>query len=109
MANGRLGVGVSVAGTDVQVYQVPASGVLFSTVSLNIVNRGVAETTVRVALSLNSTPDLADFIEYNTAISENGGVLERSCKLMSPGERIIVHGSTNDLSIRVEGLEKTIV
>lgn len=107
MANGRLGVGVSVAGSDVQIYQVPASGVLFATVSINIVNKGVASGKVRVALSLNATPDLADYIEFDTEIAENGGILERACKLLSPGERVIIHADTNDFSIRVEGLEKT--
>lgn len=107
MANGRLGVGVSVAGSNVQIYQVPASGVLFSTISINIVNKGTVSGKARVALALNSTPDLADYIEFDTDIAENGGVLERSCKLLSPGERVIVYSDSNDLSIRVEGLEKT--
>lgn len=106
MANGRLGVAVSLAGSDVQVYQVPTSGVLFSTISINIVNKGTVSGNVNVALSLNATPDLSDYIEYNTNISENGGILERTCKLLSPGERVIIHADTNDFSIRVEGLEK---
>lgn len=105
MAQGRLAVAVSVSGADVDVYQVPGSGVLFTTASINIVNRGTVAAIVRVAVSLTSTPSLAEYIEYDMEIAPNG-VFERGFKLMSPGEHFVVHADSDDLSIRVEGLEK---
>ncbi len=107
MAQGRLGTAVSTSGADVDVYQVPGSGVLFTTATVKIVNRGTADSAVRVAIALTSTPGLAEYIEYDTIIAANGGILERGFNLMSPGEHVIVHADSNDLSIRVEGLEKT--
>lgn len=106
MANGRLGTAVSSAGNDVDVYQVPASGVIVSAVTIAIVNRGTSDVTTRVAVSLTATPGLAEYIEYDMVIPANG-VYERGVKLLSPGEHIIVHADRDDLSIRVDGLEKT--
>ena len=106
MAQGRLAVAVSVAGSDVDVYQVPGSGVLFTTASINIVNRGSVVSTVRVAISLTATPGLSEYIEYDMEIPPKG-IFERGFKLMSPGEHIVVHSDSDDLSIRIEGLEKS--
>ena len=75
MANGILGTSDVPATTDTVVYTVPSD--TFSVVTLNVVNRGTAPRTVRVALAAAGTPTADEYIEYDVEILANG-VLERT-------------------------------
>jgi hypothetical protein len=107
MSNGVLGKSMSVANTDVVVYTVPVTAE-FATVSIQAVNTGVLDATVRVAIGTSPTPSIGDYIEYDTIIPANGGGLNITCMLCSTTENVIVRANTNDIAIRVFGLEKLI-
>lgn len=106
MANGKLGAAVTTAAGYITVYTCPASGVDFATVTINAVNSGGAVAKVRVAITSAATPTAADWIEYDQELAASGGVLERACKLMSPGEKVMVYCDVATVAVRVEGLEK---
>lgn len=105
MANGFLGKGTTTANTNAKIYTVP-SNVQFSTVNIGVVNRGSVPATLRVAISTVDNPTASDYIEYGLILEENGGGYERSCLLMSPGERVLVWSDSSDVSVRVHGLEQ---
>lgn len=106
MANGVLGKGLSSNGSPVIIYTVPASGVVFATISINLVNEHSAISTVKVAITTSSTPAAGDYIEFNTQLAANGGVLERTCMVCSPGENVIIEADSSLVAVRVHGLEK---
>ncbi len=105
MSNGVLGKSMSSAGSDVIVYTAPGA-VEFSTVSINLCNLGPADAGVRIAITTSPTPSPQDYIEYGSIIPGNGGILERTCMVISPNENVIVFADSADISIRVFGLEK---
>ena len=105
MANGLLGKAVSVANGNTKVYTVP-SDVQFATVSVCLVNRGAANSTARIAICSTDTPTNSEYVEFGVVLEANGGALERTCLILSPGERVIVYADSANLSIRVQGLEQ---
>lgn len=105
MANGLLGKVVSVANTDVVAYTAPA-GVQFVTVSLNCVNRGAVESAIRVAITTAAVPAATDYVEYGALLVANGGVLERTCLLMSANEKLFVWADSATVTARAYGLEQ---
>ena len=104
MPNGLLGKGTSVANTDLVVYTAP-SGCQYSTVNLLIVNTNGEIASIKVGITLAETPGIADYIEYNAQIPANGGILERTCLILSPNEKIIVNSTVANVTVRVNGLE----
>ncbi len=105
MANGLLGKAMSSISTDVLVYTVPAAA-NFATVSVNMTNTGIEDAKVRLALTTASTPGMADYVEYEAIIPASGGSLERSCMVLSPGEKIMVWSDKSTVAIRAYGLEE---
>ena len=106
MSNGVLGKSMSSAGNNVIVYTAPGS-IDFATISINLCNVGVADAGVRIAIGTNATPSPQDYIEYGAIVPGNGGILERTCMVVSPNENVIVFADSPDVAIRVFGLEKT--
>jgi hypothetical protein len=45
-------------------------------------------------------------LEYGAQLTAGGGVLERTCIPVSPGEKVFVWAETGDVAIRVFGLEQ---
>jgi hypothetical protein len=107
MANGVLGKSMSSADTNVTVYTAPAN-TDFATVTISLVNLAAIEVLVDVAIGTSVVPALGDHIEYKTIIPPNGGILERSCMLMSANENVTVKAASSNVAIRVVGLEKFI-
>ena len=106
MANGVLGTGLSSANSNVAIYTVPASGVQFATISLTMVNTGTVPAKVKLAISTSLNPSLDQYIEFGAELAANGGVLERTCIMCSPGEKIVVNANTSDVAVRVFGMEQ---
>ena len=104
MANGLLGKIITVANSNVTVYTAP-SAVQYATVNINATNIGAEVAKLRIAITLTTTPTNTDYIEYDTEIAANGGVLERTCLILSPNEKIIVRSDKATVAIRVNGLE----
>lgn len=105
MSNGVLGKTMSTANTEVTPYTVPVTAE-FATVSINLVNKGTVEAKVKIAIGTSLTAGAADYIEFGGIIPPNGGILERTCIVCSQNENIIVEADSNDVAIRVYGLEK---
>lgn len=103
MANGVLGKAMSNDSTPVNVYEVPYEAV-FATASINLTNTGVDDAIVKLAITTAATPGLVDYIEHNAVIPA-GGILERTCMVMSPGEKVMIECDKNTVAIRVYGLE----
>jgi len=105
MSNGVLGKALSSANNNVIIYTVPA-GADFATASINLTNIGNVDSVVRIAIGTSAVPSPQDYVEYGATIPGNGGILERTCMVLSPNEHIIVFADSSDIAIRVFGLEK---
>lgn len=105
MSNGVLGKSMSNAGNYVNPYTVP-SGISFATININVCNTDANDTKVRIAISTSAAPSTADFIEKDVVVPASG-VLERTCILVSPGEKVFVYAENSSCSIRVHGLEQS--
>lgn len=103
MPSGILGQSAPAATTNTTVYTVP-SGKLAS-FSVNILNRGAASVSVRLAIATTGTPANEEWIEFGASVPANG-VLERSGLVAQAGERIVVFASTADVSVSVYGYEE---
>lgn len=102
--NGTLGKVLTVAGQYVEACQIPATGVLFATVSLFILNPGVNDAVVRISSGEQTAPDEVDHIEKGGIVPSGGGTLERTCIPISPGERIQIWSDQPGVILRVAGL-----
>lgn len=105
MPTGRLGTANITTTADTTVYTVPAT--TFSVVSVNVVNRSSsASALIRIAVANASTPTLAEYIEFDSALVANG-VLERTGIVMDAGKLLVVQTptATPTLSVVVYGIE----
>lgn len=108
MANGLLGKQLSQAGQFVTVYTVPATGVQFATVNINILNKAGTIANVDVAITDQNTPSDVDFIAFQDELAATGGSVGHTYLPLSPGEKVMVR-SNNALTVtRVHGLEKPV-
>lgn len=106
MANGLLGKGVTAVNVELVPYVVP-SELKFATISLHLLNTGSSEADVKVYLTTNAgSPSVGDAIEYGAKLPANGGLLERGCLIVSPGERVVVRSDKAGVVVRVSGLEQ---
>lgn len=102
MANGILGTADLASATDTTLYTVPAD--TFSVVTVNMCNRGSADVTIRIAVAAADTPTNGEYIEYDTTLVGNGAV-ERTGIVLDAGKKIVVRGSSGDITGVVFGLE----
>ena len=59
---------------------------------------------VDVAIGSGNAPTAADYIAYQTTIDGNG-IYEDSAVVLSAGEKVWVRSSTDNVSVRVHGME----
>ena len=105
MSNGLLGKAMSIAGSDVTVYTVPATAE-FATVTLFVLNKGAEIASVNSYVTKDASPADIDLIGYMDELTAEGGTVEYSCVVLGPGEKVIVRASNAECVIRVHGLEK---
>lgn len=107
MASGRLGVASPTAATNTAIYTVPANTV--ATINISVVNRGVGDASVNVAISTSTTtPADAEYVEYGALVPRNGGVLERTALVVGAGENVVVRSSVATCSFRIHGFEESL-
>lgn len=103
MAIGTLGQSAPSSATNTLVYTV-TSGTT-ATVTINVCNRGGAAGTFRLAISDTNTPDMKDYIYYDTSIAAQT-TLRIPGIVMSGGKRLIAYCSTANFSVNVCGFEE---
>lgn len=104
MANGLLGKSMSTVDSDVTVYTAPAS-IQYATINIAANNIGPEVAKLKIAITTSSAPSNADYIEFDSEIPANGGVLERTCLILSPSEKVIIRCNRATVAVRVNGLE----
>ena len=102
MSYGRLAISTPAAATDTIVYTVPAN-CRYAELTLNMLNPGINDATIELAIALTDTPASGEYIEKGAILPANGGILERTGILCSPGERIVVKSSQASNVVRVSG------
>lgn len=105
MASGILGQSAPTGTTNTTVYTVPAS--TSSVVNVNVLNRGTAAATVRIALAASGTPTNSEYLEYEATVPPKG-VLERTGIVLDAGKLVVVYASSSDTSVNVYGLETAV-
>ena len=102
MATGRLGAANITTSSPATVYEVPAD--TFAVVSVNIVNRLNTPQTIRLAAAAIASPTDAEWIEYDVEVDPKG-VIERTGLILAATQKVVVRGSTGQLSVVVFGIE----
>lgn len=101
--NGKLDSVKTVAGVNVTAFA-GDSGYSFITANIRMVNIGANDASVKLAITTSANPSDVDYIEYNAVIAANGGVLERTCVILGPNEKVVVNATTATVVVRVDGL-----
>ncbi len=102
MATGRLGVQAIPATTNTTVYTVPTG--YYAVLNVSVTNRNSTATSVRIAMSSTGTPNVQEWIEYDTVVVANG-VLERTGLVLQAGLNIVVYSSQANVGATVYGIE----
>jgi hypothetical protein len=102
MATGRLGVSAIPATTNTIVYTVPTG--YYAVANVSITNRNTSAISIRVALSTTSSPNLQEWLEFDTVMVPNG-VFERTGLVMQAGLNIVVYATSANVGCTVYGIE----
>ena len=102
MATGRLGNFAIAATTNTTVYTVPTG--YYTVCNISLTNRNATAILVRVAMSSTGTPNVSEWIEYDTLLIPNG-VFERTGLVLQAGLNIVVYSDTANLGCTVYGIE----
>jgi hypothetical protein len=102
MATGRLGVSAINATTLTTVYTVPTGQ--YTVLNVSLTNRNTSAITMRLAISSTATPNIQEYIEYDTVIVPLG-VFERTGLVMQAGLNIVVYTSAANVGCTVYGIE----
>lgn len=106
MAAGFLGSASVAAATNTVVYTVPDT-VHYAEVDISVLNPGLNDAVIEVALSKSGTPADADYIEKGAIAFKSGGVVTRTGVKMSPGEKVVVKSTVAGTVVRVGGIERS--
>lgn len=102
MATGRLGVSAIPATTNTTVYTVPTG--YYTVCNVSITNRNTAAIAIRLAIASTSSPNVQEWIEYDTQIVGKG-VFERTGLVLDAGLNIVVYSDTASVGCTVYGIE----
>jgi BarA-like signal transduction histidine kinase len=102
MTTGKLGSALILPNTDQVLYTVPTDSV--ASVKINILNTTNIEVNIRLAICTTVTPTVADWVEYDMAVSPNSSKI-KSGYVLSTAEKIIVRTSYSGVVVRVNGYE----
>jgi hypothetical protein len=102
---GTLGKALTTAAAYVTVYTVPMTAE-FATITISGCNGTNGDATFRLAITDQASEAPQDHLEYGAAIPANGGVYERTCLPVSPGEKVMIWCDRAGVAFRVSGLEQ---
>lgn len=96
----------------VEAYALPGSvsgkSVNYGTLTIGLVNTGTSSASVDIALANSNPPGAGDHLLTDKNIEAYGGTVEVPCTVLSPGQKIYVKSDNSTVSIRVQGLLRTI-
>lgn len=102
MATGRLGVSAINATQLTTVYTVPTGQ--YTVLNVSLTNRNTSAITMRLAISSTATPNIQEYIEYDTVIVPLG-VFERTGLVLNAGLNIVVYTSAANVGCTIYGIE----
>lgn len=102
MATGRLGNFAIPAAANTTVYTVPTD--FYAVCNVSLTNRNTTAIRIRVALASTGTPNIQEWIEYDTIMVPNG-VFERTGLVLQAGLNIVVYSDTANVGCTVYGIE----
>lgn len=102
MATGRLSNFAIAATTNTTVYTVPTG--YYTVCNVSLTNRNTTAILVRVAMAATGTPNVSEWLEYDTILIPNG-VFERTGLVLQAGLNIVVYSDTANLGCTVYGIE----
>lgn len=102
MATGRLGVSAINATQLTTVYTVPTGQ--YTVLNVSLTNRNTSAITMRLAIASTATPNIQEYIEYDTVIVPLG-VFERTGLVLNAGLNIVVYTSAANVGCTIYGIE----
>jgi hypothetical protein len=102
MATGRLSNFAIAATTNTTVYTVPTG--YYTVCNVSLTNRNATAIKIRVAIASIATPNVQEWIEYDTVVVPNG-VFERTGLVLNAGLNIVVYSDTAGVGCTVYGIE----
>jgi hypothetical protein len=73
-------------------------------ITISMCNQNTTNTSVRLAISANSTPGQHEYLEYDTPLLISG-VLERTGIVLTPGLNILARAGIANVSVLAYGIE----
>jgi len=101
MTLGRLAAVTLSATTNTLIHTVPVNSGIFQA-TVNIVNLNASDVSIRLAIVDGGVSDLvtADWIEYDTTVRLNGGILRSTIEL-KPGQSVVGYSDTSNVNMAV--------
>lgn len=106
MIYGKLGSAITVQNLVMVLYTVPAAAT-FASLNINIVNTGLENAIIKLAISSSNVPAEDEYIEHGVTLAPNG-VLERTSIICNTGESIIIISDKNGVVARIHGIEESV-
>lgn len=75
-------------------------------VNVNVCNRNATAVTIRLANADGATPSNDEYIEYDYSLAANES-FQRTGLHMQTAQIIVAYGSATNISVVVDGLERT--
>lgn len=102
MATGRLAAEDLTGAALTTVYTCPVD--TYTVATLNLCNRGTETSLVSVAIATTDSPDLGEYVEFETTLLSKN-ILERTGIVLAADQRIVVLSSQASVSAVVVGIE----
>jgi hypothetical protein len=103
MATGRLGTTtITTINTNQTAYTVPTG--YYSVFNVSFTNTSATSITIKLALSLVTSPSASEYLEFQTIIVPYG-VFERTGLVANAGINVIVQASSTSCNVNVYGIE----
>lgn len=102
MSFGKLSTTILPANTDTVVYTVP-NNCYYALITINVLNTDNNNAIINIAISATDVPTAMEYIEKTAVLPSNGGLLERSEQMCSPGERIVIRSDKANTVVRISG------
>lgn len=97
--SGLYGKSVSIENKNVTVCTMPE----LATINIELVNCSNSRAYINIAISESEVPAEEDYLEYGSEL-KGSGVIIRSALVVNANEKIIIHSTNSNCSVRVHGI-----